>query len=181
MKITYSLDEKDYLTFQLFTAFHSPTVKRRRLLSKSIPAVAYLFFAVLFFYRGDLTMLFAFLLLAVVWFFFYPIHDSNLYRRQYQKFIAENMNNKFGRKASLLFEGDLVKTKDEVSESSVKLSEIESITEIPTLFLVKLKTNQSFILPKDKLDVCDKLPAFFQKLEAEKGIPYYVMNNWKWK
>lgn len=181
MKITYSLDEKDYLTFQLFTAFHSPTVKRRRLLSRLIPAIAYLIFAVLFFYRGDLTMLFAFLVLAVAWFFFYPIHDRNLYRRQYQKFIAENMHNKFGRKASLLFEGEVVKAKDEVSESRVNLSEIESITEIPTLFLVKLKSNQSFILPKDKIDLCEKLPEFFQNLESEKGIPFYEMKDWKWK
>lgn len=181
MKITYSLDEKDYLTFQLFTASNSPSVKRRRMLSRSIPAAAYLFFAVLFFYRGDLTMLFAFLLLAVVWFFFYPIHDRNLYRRQYQKFIAENMNNKFGRKATLTFEKDRVKAKDEVSESAIDIAEIESITETEALFLLKLKTNQSFILPKNKIDNWEQLPTFFTTLEAERGIPFVDRMDWQWR
>ena len=181
MKITYSIDENDYLTFQLFSASNSAVLKKRRFISRLVPAIAYLLLAVTFFYQGNITMIIAFCLLAVVWYFLYPFHDKNVYKRQYQKFIKENMNNKFGRPATLSFEAPMVKAKDEVSETKINYSEIESITEIPEMFLLKLKTNQSFILPKDKIENWETLNSFFESFEANEGVPFYVLSNWKWK
>jgi len=181
MKISYSIDENDYLTFQLYTASNSALVKKRRFISRLVPAIAYLLLAITFFYQGNITMIIAFGALALVWYFLYPFHDKNVYKRQYQKFIKENMNNKFGRPATLSFEAPLVKAKDEVSETKINYSEIESITEIPEMFLLKLKTNQSFILPKDKIENLEALNPFFQNFETNEGVPFYVLSEWKWK
>lgn len=181
MKIAYSIDENDYLTFQLYTASNSPMVKKRRFISRLVPAIAYLLLAVTFFYKGNITMIIAFSALALVWYLFYPLHDKNVYKRQYQKFIKENMNNKFGRPATLSFEAPLVKAKDEVSETKINYSEIESITEIPEMFLLKLKTNQSFILPKSKIENAETLNLYFKTFESNEGIPFYVQSLWKWK
>ena len=181
MKITYSIDENDYLTFQLYTASNSALVKKRRFISRLIPAIAYLLLAVTFFYKGNITMIIAFAVLALVWYLFYPLHDKNVYKRQYEKFIKENMGNKFGRPATLSFEAPVVKAKDEVSETKINYSEIESITEIPEMFLLKLKTNQSFILPKNKMDQWQNLQPFFQDFSSNENIPFYVLLDWKWK
>lgn len=181
MTITYSIDEKDFLDFQLYTASHSPSIRQRRFRARTYPPIMYLVFAGIMFYyhKPDLTIIFA--VLAVAWYFFYPLREKRLYSNSYEKFIRENFKDKFGKPATLTINDHYIINKDEISENKMQLSEIAEINEIPGLILIKLKKGQSYILPKDKISDTEAVKAMLKAVASEIGVRYNDLGDWKWR
>ncbi len=181
MIVTYSIDEQDYLTFQLFTASQSDSIKKRRFRAKTFPPVLYVVLGcvMIVYHRLDFTIIFG--LLAVVWFLFYPLREKRLYQTSYEKFIRENFREKFGKKATLTFSPQHIVNKDDISENKIQLDQVAEINEIPDLILIKLKAGQTFILPKNKIDNEEELKLLLKDLAEELEIPYNNDYNWKWR
>lgn len=181
MTVEYSIDEKDYLTFQLFTASQSELISKRRFRAKTIPPVIYVVLGcvMIVYQRLDFTIIFG--LLAVVWYLFYPLREKRLYKDNYEKFIRQNLKDKFGQKATLTIGAQHLVNKDEIGENRIKLTEIAMINEIPELILIKLKQGQTFILPKNKISDADALRIKLKDLADELGIVYRNEYEWRWK
>jgi len=63
----------------------------------------------------------------------------------------------------------------------VLTTEIEQIHEIPTTIFVRLKSGQSFILPKDKIEHVHMLIVRLKELADYLKIKYEDDDTWEWK
>jgi hypothetical protein len=180
MKIEFTLDKEDFLTYQLFTASNSKTVKMRRMRSWLIIPVLYIITGILLYYVDNITLLYAFITIALLWLVFYPLYSRGLYRRHYAKHIDEHYKNRLGRSGVLSLDNDALSITDEGSEGRIKYTEIDAVTEIPDYFFVGLKSGMALILPKAKIGE----PALSQIIETiiqKSGAPRNELPDWKWK
>lgn len=181
MTIEYSIDEHDFLTYQLYTASRSPVVRKRRFKSKVIFAMLYLLTGVLFLLQEKIILGASLTLLAILWFILYPLHDKRVYVRNYQNFIHKNYKDKLGRKAFIQFDNKQITTKDEAGQSKFAIRDVEEVTEIPQAIYVKLKKGQSFILPKNKIADVPALVTKLKEIAETAGFRYNDQPQWVWK
>ena len=181
MTLTFTLDEKDYLTHQLFSASKSQHVINRRRRNKIIVPLIYLVFATLIFFSANYTVSFIFLVVALGWFFLYPYWESKRYFKHYQQFINENHKNRFNKSVTIEINRDFIIAKDDGSEGKVLTTEVAVIHEIPAAIYIKLKSGQSFILPKERIPDIINLKEYLKRLASDLKIEYCLNNNWEWK
>ena len=82
--------------------------------------------------------------------------------------------------ATLTINNEGFVTKDEGVESKIIATETEEIVEIPSLFLIRLKSGQSLIIPKNKISNVDEVKETLINLASFLKISYNVEDNWKW-
>ena len=181
MTIDFKIDQKDFLTHQLFLASRSTRIKRKRRRSKMAVPLFYLAFAVFCLYEDKVWMSILFTLIAILWFFIYPLWERRHYIRHYKGFIKENYKERLDVIATLEFNDDYILAKDNGSDSKVLTTEVEEICEIPTRIFVRLKGGQSFILPKDKIRDLDNLKLRLKELSNHLKIKYQTDEKWEWK
>ena len=83
--------------------------------------------------------------------------------------------------ATLTINNKCFVTKDDGGESKIIATETEEIVEIPSLFLLRLKSGQSLIIPKNKIGNADEVKNELLGLADFLKISYTVEENWKWK
>jgi hypothetical protein len=180
MTLNYQLSAADFLVYQLYTASQSERVQKQRTRNKWLIALIFwvLGFTLLYqrsFVEGSLA-----LAVSIAWYFLSPIWERRRYINHYRAHISSTYGERLGAPTSLQIERDELFAKDDGAETKVQTSEIEAITELPTVILLKLRTGASFIIPKKEIDAA-ALIVHLQKLAAEWGIVYTVKTDWIWK
>lgn len=181
MTFELKIDENDYLTYQLFVASQSKTIKRKRKRNKIIVPIFYLVLGVFGFYQSYRSLGVLLCVLAVLWFFIYPLWERNNYIKHYKNFIQENYKDAFGKSAFLEISNQTIFIKDELSEAKVSTSEIQEITEIPTTIYIRMKAGKTLILPKDKIASIQELKSELIRLATVLKISYISDENWVWR
>lgn len=181
MTIQFSIDADDFLTHQLFIASRSTRIQKKRRKSQVILPLIYVTLGLIALVQSSIFLAILFFMVAVLWYFIYPLWERQHYVKHYKEFIAENYKNRLGQMATVDFSDDFILAKDNVSESKVLTKEIEEICEIPSLILIKLTSGPSFVLPKNKIANCDSLQSFLQRLAHRLNIKYEVSETWEWK
>lgn len=181
MTIDYKIEENDFLTHQLFIASKSDRIKKKRQRSKVILPLIYVAFGFLCLFQDKVSLAIIFFIIGLLWFFIYPIWERRHYIKHYKGFIKENYKNRLGRTATLEFNNEYILAKDNGSESKVLTTELDEICEIPTTIYIRLKSGQSFILPKDKISEFDKVKARLKELADHLKIKYDTDEKWEWK
>ncbi|MGX5687606.1 YcxB family protein [Arcticibacter tournemirensis] len=95
--------------------------------------------------------------------------------------MKEQFKDYDNRSVSLQIEDEYIYTKDEGSESKTSLTEIQEISEIPSLFLVKIKPAQSLIIAKRNIDNEQDIKLKLQSLAKSLNVPFNNHLDWKWK
>lgn len=181
MIITDKKEEKDFLTYHLFTASKSERIKKKRRRNKISFPIYCLAFGVLPFSRGEYLWGIGFTLVGVLWFFLYPLWEKGIYVKHYKGFLSENIKEANESDVTLKIEDDFIEAKTDTSESKISTKEIEEINEIPHAIYIRLKSAQSFIIPKDKIKEVDALLIRLKELAKSLNINYNIYNNWSWK
>lgn len=181
MTLTYSLDQEDFLTLQLFTASLSDRVKRQRNKSLVFWSIAFLCLAWLCYQNEDRFLTYYFLGFAILFVFFYPIYSKWFYKRHYRRYVNEPYRNRFGKVASVTIDNEQIHAIDETEESKILISELEKIYEIAEYFFLKLKSGMTLIIPKLKIDNLDLLTEELKTIADKQHIGFVAVNNWKWK
>ncbi|MDQ5930073.1 MAG: hypothetical protein QG594_1856 [Bacteroidota bacterium] len=181
MIIEYKLDEKDFLTHQLFIASRSERIRKKRQKNKIIIPLIYVAIGLMSFFQDNYSTTIIFFIVAFFWFTMYPLWERRYYKKHYQAFISENYKDKIGRTATLEFDNDFILAKENGSESKVLTKELEEINEISTTIFIRLKGGQSFILPKDKIPRVENIKARLKELATYLNIKYDIDEKWEWK
>jgi hypothetical protein len=181
MTLQYTLDENDFLTHQLYIASKSERIRKIRKRSRMIVSIAYAVMALLFYIQGKISLVIIFLIIALCWFIINPFWERKKYVRHYKKFIAECYKIRIGRTATLTINNECFVTKDDGGESKIIATETEEIVEIPSLFLIRLKSGQSLLIPKNKISNADEVKETLIHLAGFLKINYKVEDNWKWR
>ena len=97
MTIDYKIDEKDFLTHQLFVASKSDRIKRKRKRSKILLPLIYVAFGLLFLFQDKVSLTIIFFIIGLLWFLIYPFFERRHYIKHYTGFIKENYQDRLGR------------------------------------------------------------------------------------
>lgn len=180
MTLQYPIDENDFLTHQLYIASQSERIKKKRKRSRLIVPVAYVLMALMFYFQGKPELMIIFFIIAMCWYVIYPSWERKKYERHYRQFISENYKIRIGRMAAISINNDCFMTKDDGGESKILTSETDEIVEIPSLILIRLKSGQSLIIPKNKIVNIDDVRFTLKVLAHLLKINYSVDDSWKW-
>ena len=178
MKITYSLTNDDFLTYQLYTISKSELHNRKRYRSRYFIPLLYVAFSLFLYYqKKNLTTSLTFIGIAVLWMLFYPVYSKWSYQNQLKKHISKNYQNRIDTPITLEIVNGKVIAKDPTAESNVDASEIASLIELPKHFLIQLTTNTAFIVPKQAVEN----PDLLQQEMIAIGATYINELDWEWR
>lgn len=173
-----SLNEEDFLTYNLYTASKSKRIKKKRISEWILTTVIFLGLSVILNEEGFLE--YYFMILAGLTLFLFPIYTRWRYKNHYLKYIRENFKNRFGEVASLEFSEDLILTKDRTGEAKTNISEIEELNEISTHLFIKLRTGQAFIIPKRTVTFDTFKKELLENVVAGKLV-WNEELKWRWR
>ncbi len=183
MTVSYSLDEKDYLTHQLYIASVSDRIKKKRLNNRIYVPVIYfgigLFLSTLN-SAGTFSVL-VFFFVAVLWFLFYPLWESKRYVKHFEAFVKENYADLIGKTITLELTNDHIMAKGEGSEAKINMKELQEVADIPSNIFIRFPGGQSIIIPKEQIANIDMLTVNLKALAANAGVPYTFHETWEWK
>ncbi len=181
MNIEFKIDENAFLVHQLYTASNSDHIKKKRQKSKVIVPLIYLALGIVFYIQSNIALSILFIVIGILWFFLFPMWEKYRYVKHYREFIKENYRDRLNKTSILEINNENIIAKDDGTESKVQTKEINEIIEIAECIFIKLKTGQSFILPKDKIDNIDELITRLKELAQHLNINYNIDNTWEWK
>ncbi|MDD2798577.1 MAG: hypothetical protein PHV20_08300 [Bacteroidales bacterium] len=181
MTINYKIEENDFLTHQLFLASKSDRVRKKRFRNKVVVTIIYLFMGLVSFISGNIDSAKGSVIIALLWFFLYPLWEKRHYIRHYKSFLRENYEERFGKKVSIEFINDFILIKDNASEGKLLTTEVQEIHEIPSAIYIRLKGGQSIILPKQEIDEIENLKDRLNELASFLKIEYNLDEKWEWK
>lgn len=171
MKIEYTLDKEDFLKHTLFTI--SQNKKSNSIIKFSRFMVPFLFFTFVVnkINTEDYTSAVIFGILMVVSILFY----KKLSTRTFSKAIKKTYASRFNQKEAIEFTSEYLFFENAESQSKTKLSALEKVSEIDTLFFIHLPGNTSYIVPKKDITAIDELKKFFETNKLE------VIDKLDWK
>lgn len=181
MILKYIVREEDYLTHQLFVASQSEKIRKKRFRGKLFLSIVYLLFGAFQLYQGNATMAAVFFILAVSWFFFYPLWEKGYYQKNYHKSIRAHYWEQFDKITTLEITPSFIKASNDGAESLISNNELAVVNEIPTLFLIGVKGGQSLVIPKNEIQNVDAFRGVMKQITTKNNLEYLHHEDWVWK
>jgi hypothetical protein len=176
-----TLDENDFLTFQLYTASKTPRIKKARIRNWIIVTLASLCLAYLFYESGNVILGNYFLIVAGLSATLYPFYTRWWYRKHYLKYIRDTYKNRIGEQCELDIDENTIGAKDSTGIVKINKSEIKEINEIKDYYFLKARTGTTLIISKVKTDEIEKIENEVKFLVEKFGAKHNIELNWKWK
>lgn len=180
MTVSYTINESDYLTHQLYNASHSERINKKRQRSRIFVLVIYLILAAFFYYKDKLGLTVTFGVLAVGMYFYYPIIERRRYRKHYEAYIKEHFKEGVDRDVTLELTTEYLLGRESDNESKIMTKEVKRISELKEVFLIQLTQGQTLIVPKRDLTNVDALRNMLQEIAETVKAPFIDDSNWKW-
>jgi hypothetical protein len=174
MLFKFSVEQIDFLTFQLFTVSKSDTVLRTRRRGQLLTSIAGLLLSINLFVTGSTIAGFVMLAVAVATYLFYPRYHRWRLKSHFLKYSKKNYGSQFGQEESLETKIDHIISKNIAGEGKVKSTELESLTEIADYYFLKMKNGSSIILPKRDIKEEKELVKELKKM----GVPLIQELEW---
>ncbi|WP_395052449.1 YcxB family protein [Flavobacterium sp.] len=181
MKLKYELNENDYLQYQLYTATKSERIKKQRIKSWIILSFTFILIGFLFKQNENNILFYYFIILGMLSLILYPYYQRNYYKNHYKKFIKETFINTIGKSSVIEFLEYEIITYDSNCESKVKYSALEEFNEIGDYIFLKFNSNQSFVIPKSKVENLEELKVELKYISDKFKIKQNLELDWKWK
>ena len=163
MKLEYKIDEEDLLAHLLFTDSQSKRVRNRIRRSRLLMALVFGILAILCYFINILLAVY-FGINAIVFGLFYPKYFRWQKKRLYKSIIRESYPNSFGKAEYLEISDRDIFIKNEIGESRIHLSAVDSVCETEEHFFVEISSGSSLIIPKDKIADADEVRTIFESL-----------------
>jgi hypothetical protein len=181
LKITYIQKREDFLVNQLFASSKLLSVRKGRTRSRIRVPIAYIILGLFLFTIYSTEFGIAFLIIAVVWYLFYPKFTANVYKRTYTKQVDEIFANRFNQQVTVMFADEYIGWETVYGEAKLYNTAVESIDEITDYCTVKFKSGETLFVPLNQLTEKTKVLAELRQLAEKNNIPYQTDLNWQWK
>ena len=181
MIVKITLDVNDYLTYHLYLASKSDSLKKRRLIHWFIIPLVYVIAGYIFVYLNGAEMVkIIFLTTALIWFLIYPFYSKWAIRRFLTRQITKRYANLINKKGSLKLDEKKITVKSHDAAMDFEYNDIKGIIELSDHFLIDLKVASSLILPKHKIPD-EILAKVIDKIIHKTGLTPKVQTIWGWK
>jgi len=181
MQLQYSLSKRDFLILYLFSASKSAEISKKRKKNKINIFFLYLAIGMVAYILGYAPLAIIFSISALLWLWFFPKYERKKYIKYYNNYIDNNLQDRIGEKVLLNITSDAIQTKDSISETEIKTSDLSEINEITQYFFFHFHSGESLIIPKNELDDTQNIQKYFEKMAKKEGIKFNRISMWKWK
>lgn len=181
MTLTYSLDQNDFLQNQLYIASSSKTLKKKRKSAWLGSTSALFLLSIIFLYFGNTLFFFYFLLVSILALILLPTYQRKKLKKHYSNYITENYQYRIGKIVNIHFTESDIHTQDITGETTIRLSEIENITETTDYFYIRMKTKHVLIISKLKVYNPYDVKVELQRISQKLNVDFVEDLNWKWK
>ena len=181
MTLNYSLSEQDFLQFHLFTASKTKRVQKSRKVSWLLFTGLFLVVGLLNLGDDNLFSKYYWFVVAIAFFFLFPIYHGYKLKKAYSKFVKDTYKNRIGERCEMEINQDTIAMKDVSGSCDLNLDQLEGITETAQYIFVKVKSGVSVVMAKQQIDEVEKLITLLKEIAKERGVDYTVELNWKWK
>ena len=82
---------------------------------------------------------------------------------------------------TITFKSDVLLISDSQGNSQVDITELEEINELENYYFLKVKSGQSIIIPKLKIDNKEELTSTLKELSQNQSITWNDETTWIWK
>ncbi len=181
MKIQYQLRAEDYLMFQLYQASRSAQVKRNRMLLRTVWPVLFLALAIYLVTIPAWAGAIIVFLVAVGWYFLYPLVSKHQYIRHYKKYTQEHYKENLDK--SLLIEdreNDLHMVSPQ-ADMNLRYNAITEINDIGTHYFIHFDNGVVAVLPINREVGRNVWDDFIKQLALKSGKSVYDKKDWEWE
>lgn len=181
MKISYNIRKEDYLNHQLYVASNSLRIQNRnKKMLRRVPTL-YVVLGILFAILGKYVLTVIFVIIAILWYFFYPTYLKGVQKRHYTAFVNEHYGTLPSELISLEIKDDQLWTTDKDGGSFINISAIDVLVELPDVYFIPFRGGASLIVPKKAdMRVEENIMAFIEHLSSHYNIPIQQDLEWKW-
>ena len=181
MLIKIVLDSDDYLTYHLYLASKSESLKKRRFIHwLSIPLVYIITGFVFVYLKGAEIVRTIFFVTAGLWLLLYPFYSKWAIRRFLLRQIHAKYTPLISKEGSLKLGEKKITVKSTETSMDIEYGDIKDIIELTDYYLIGLNVGSSLILPKKKIEA-DLLGQLIDKISQKTGIHPTVETLWGWK
>ncbi len=177
MKLEYTLEEKDFIEYHLFSMSENKQATKMMNLTKFMLVGFFLYFGINLYNDNNIEFAILFGIGAILTFIFFNKFYKIKMRKHFSKIVKNSYSNRIGAKETIEFNSELLITEDKTGEGKTKISAIEKINETKDNFFIKLSNGSSFIVSKKGLDNIELL----KKKWTELNIPISENLTWEWK
>ena len=180
MELNYSLNENDFLEYQLYAASKSENIKSQRRRNLVIMIVIFIAFFISIYSstkKFPILPLIGYIILIII----YKIYETYRYKNHYKKFIRENYKERFGLVCTLNFGENDITEESKLGQSKINYESLTEINEIQNYYFLKILTGQSLIIPKKEIKNMEQFRSLLAQIKSKYKIPENIELNWKWK
>ncbi|WP_196895983.1 YcxB family protein [Aureivirga marina] len=178
INIHFQLKESDFLAYQMYESSISKLQKRKRMISRYAITLVYIVFALfsMMHYQKPVLVI-AIVIVAFIWFLFYPTYSRYQYKNHFQKHIEAHFQKRINQDVEIQVNEEGIYTKDYSFEGKINKRQIKELIETKDHFFVRLTTELSLIIPKRAVE---NKREFADTIVNEFHAIYTNAINWKW-
>jgi len=176
MKHTITLTQDDYLTFQLYESSTNPlrNSKRKR---------DYIFLVVCSIVcttassTGDKPMFIIVATISAAVIIFGKTYLRHRYKNHFARHVALTYKGFFNEPLEIEITADDILTSEKTGDSTIKISEVKRVSEIPDHFLITISTGATLVIPKTSPSLNQEI----REMAKREHILFLNEMDWKWK
>ena len=156
MEIQYSLTEADIFELMQYRIRLAPIHKNPIMINRIVYLIAFVFLAFgSILIAKDSTLLFTFMILAIILFFFYPtFFNWNLKKKVAATYRDEKMRASLATRSLFVFDDGLLE-KSGLGEIKIKWASITKLDVTPAYSCISIQGIPSMMIPKDRVSLGD--------------------------
>jgi len=174
MKLTYQLTQSDLVKFNEYHSAHSTLHNKYRRKYRILFPICYLIFSIIFFLFDDIPLAIGFIVLAILWFLFYPLWENKRYRKHFEKHVAETVGDFLKEPLIVELQEEGIHISDHSGQSLYKYSAVGQIVENEGYTYIYIGKAMALILPHDRLSINDITTLI---IEVENRKQPYIESN----
>ena len=176
MELNYTLEEEDFLTYQLYHSSQNPDTDKKKNNGRIYIAICFCILAGYFYIQKRMEFAISFVVFAVIGLVFYERYFKWRYKTHFSKHIKQNYQGRIGQPVLIRFEEDTIYSKDKTGEGTLKIAAVDHATELPEHVLLKLSSDITLIIPKRGIEDF----SAFETMIRDYQIKWINQYTWTW-
>lgn len=182
IELNYTLNEEDFLDFELYQASTDESIKKLRIKEKyRIIGLSLLCAFILFFDEDYRLYSYFFLGSSILFLVVYPWWSSWFYKRMYRKRIESIFNGYLPYPMKIILDETRIEVDSNKGHSVFDINNIKTITETGKYFFITSSQGKTIIIPKNQLNNPEEVIKQLKNYESSQQFPFIQVLNWKWR
>ena len=179
MKLSFTLQEKDYLLHQLYYFKTKESTKKDSRKAWFVAFLGIFLIVLLIYLLGDTATLYFSIALSIPLLILFPFYHKYRLKKINHRTVKEVHKTKFNKKIELFFDENHVLISSPTSESKLSYKVLEKIVEISNYYFIIFSSGMHLIIPKDQVNT-DNVDEKLKQLTIRGNAEFSRELDWKW-